>query len=135
MNIRFTQPLPGKSYTKQLQNVFLLLSFVITTQLFAQKADKYIEVWQRVNYIGATRIEGAYYPEDKAGNPDSSINITRIEGIIKDARKDKKPSVWVLNELAKEGWTLVSTVFVPGSEFNSGFVSYYLRKTFDQFKP
>lgn len=133
MNIISTRQQSGKSLL--LKRMLLFFTLLLTSQLFAQKVDKYIEVWQRVNYIGATRIEGAYYPEDKAGNADSSINITQIEGIIKAARKDKKSSVWVLNELAKEGWTLVSTVFVPGSEFNSGFVSFYLRKTFEQIQP
>jgi hypothetical protein len=135
MNSRLTQTLSRKRYTNQIKNLLLVLSLLITTPLIAQKVDKYIEVWQRVSYIGTTRIEGASYPQDQAGNPDSSINITRIEGLIKAARKDKRSSVSVLTELAKEGWVLVSTVFVPGSEFNSGFVSYYLRKTFDQAKP
>ncbi len=134
MNSSLIKTLSLKHYTNLFKKLLFLISLLVTTPLIAQKVDKYIEVWERVNYTGVTRIEGVSYPKDQAGNPDSTINIIQIDSLIKAAKKDKRSSVSVLTELAKEGWALVSTVFVPGSAFNNGFVSYYLRKAFDQSK-
>jgi hypothetical protein len=108
---------------------FLFSFLLFSSQLFAQtKRDLYIELGVSVNNFGTTNRLWVDFPSGKIGNIDSLAN-TKISEIIKENRK-KESRITIINFLSENGWTLVSSVFVPELELKGGTVYYYFRKAF-----
>lgn len=107
---------------------FSLLLF--SSQLLAQtNTDRYIELGGWSDGVGNVQLRWVSYPTDQSGKIDTLIDHAKIDNLVKSkGRRESK--INVINELAKDGWVLVSTVLVPTSTSSGGTLYYYLRKTF-----
>lgn len=107
----------------------LFLFLLASTELSAQTTKEiYIELEGSVTDMYTTTIRWANYPNNKVISIDTLVNYSKINSIIK-THMFQKP-ITIINLLAQEGWTFVSSVFVPGPELKGGVVFYYFKKIF-----
>ena len=133
MSAPFINPVVKKLY-------FLLL--FVSPCLYGQPnppdtCTRFIELVATVDWYGDARIVKANYPKDNLNASHNHINRRRIDELIKSQYDAKKHPIEIINDLADEGWLLVSATFVPGPErpahdafADKGKIIYYLKKRF-----
>lgn len=111
----------------------ILLSFLLllSAPLLAQlTTEKYIALEGAVGYLGGISISYVEYPKMETGKIDTIVNKKAIDAIVE---KHRNRPLNIINELAKDGWSLVSTTFIknPDGSNDAGTMLYYLRKRFN----
>jgi hypothetical protein len=112
-----------------MKTITLSFLLLLTTQLFAQTStDRYIVLKADVS----ERSSG----ETTLTSPDYPKGDTLLDNKMLDGLYGKTPAEG-LNILAKDGWVLVNSVFIPHkreSLFSAwiglGYMQFYMRKTF-----